>query len=374
MALFDIKNVTAALKAAPDDVKKKAADMIAQFGEQPIAPDAVPATYAPGRNAAELVTPDILQQMGQSPEQGNFVQPSSQSVDQGSIAPDFAQVNTQPRQAPIVPQFGIQRGGEPLSLDDRVNTAETRYADAVNAPVPKAKWWKDLLAIGGAVASNVANPRNQVEVKGWNRLKHDKNIQRALAELQPLEQLQKIGQDRVLKNAQILDTLAKPGDRDIEAQRKADKDAVDAEYKDNLIGLGKFKADNIKTYREQIVELRHRGADQADKRIKALNDRIEEEKRHNKATETLGAQNYNLKKADSDALNAARTYVNGLHAQELALKQQQSTVKNATDLAKLQMDMATLQQKQSTLRQQWATKIGTGGFSQEMYDEMFPPE
>lgn len=68
------------------------------------------------------------------------------------------------------------------------------------------------------------------------------------------------------------------------------KNVADTEYKQNLIKLGKQKADDVRAYREAIIDLRDRGLDQNDERIKQLEKRIEETKRHNKVTEGQGQQ------------------------------------------------------------------------------------
>jgi len=57
---------------------------------------------------------------------------------------------------------------------------------------------------------------------------------------------------------------------------RENKNLADEEYKSNLITLGKQKADAIKTYRDQIVELKNRGADQNDVRIRQNQQRIDD--------------------------------------------------------------------------------------------------
>ena len=65
----------------------------------------------------------------------------------------------------------------------------------------------------------------------------------------------------------------------------AEKNAADAEYKHNLLILGKTKADQINQYRQQILQLKQQGADQNDQRIKILQQRADEAARHNKVAE-----------------------------------------------------------------------------------------
>lgn len=57
------------------------------------------------------------------------------------------------------------------------------------------------------------------------------------------------------------------------------------------IDLGRDVADMNRDYRDQIVELRWAGVDQGDERIQQLERRIDENIRHNRATEETGARN-----------------------------------------------------------------------------------
>ena len=76
----------------------------------------------------------------------------------------------------------------------------------------------------------------------------------------------------------------------IRANTAADAAAAMAEYRSNLITLGKQKADDIKAYRDQILQLKQQGIDQNDTRIQMLQQKIDETVRHNKAAENIQQQ------------------------------------------------------------------------------------
>jgi len=123
-------------------------------------------------------------------------------------------------------------------------------------------------------------------------------MNRIVPKLEARNAVQKMGQDRQLEQAnidytnarpQILQQTADQGDRRLDLT--ADKNAADAEYKKNLISLGKTKADNIKSYRDQIIDLKQQGANQNDDRIRILQQKADEEVRHNQVAEKQQAAN-----------------------------------------------------------------------------------
>jgi low affinity Fe/Cu permease len=84
-----------------------------------------------------------------------------------------------------------------------------------------------------------------------------------------------------------MDVLQQKPDIDrakIDAQRQRDQST--AEYHNNLVTLGKEKADNIKAYRDAIIDLKQQGVDQNDTRIQQAQEKIDELVRSNKAKES----------------------------------------------------------------------------------------
>lgn len=77
--------------------------------------------------------------------------------------------------------------------------------------------------------------------------------------------------------------------RPIIENRKVDvsqaKAEADAKYKDEQIKLGTQKANELKIYRDAIIDLKERGADQNDEKIKLLEATLEERKRANREAE-----------------------------------------------------------------------------------------
>jgi hypothetical protein len=131
---------------------------------------------------------------------------------------------------------GSYTGRPPMSevagmptLDDRVTTAENAYTSAINERPQHSKWYKNAGIIAAQIVSNMFNPQNQVPIQSWGQQKKQNHIKSALETLQPLEQLQKVQQDKAYRKAQTADLLAKPVDRDAARQQKAD--AADARAK-----------------------------------------------------------------------------------------------------------------------------------------------
>lgn len=190
----------------------------------------------------------------------------------------------------------------------RLENAKQGYNNALESKEHPSKWLSGLfLALQGI--GKTFNPNDNTPIQMLSDARHNYKVGQAANVLNPLLKQRDDDQQTRLRDAQIADVLAKPGDRDAERLRKIDRDVVDAEYKDNLVGLGKQKADDIKTYREQIIELKRRGADQNDTRVQILEKRILETIRHNKATETQAAKNEvgrNTRAGNSIAATAGR--------------------------------------------------------------------
>lgn len=116
--------------------------------------------------------------------------------------------------------------------------AQANLVGAINAPIQKQKWWKDGLVKAAEIASNVyqggwGDPRNQMPVEGYGRLKHDRNVNRAFQQYAPLRQLedQRIGD--VAKSTAIGNT--------IQDNNRADQQAKDLEQ---------FRKDTIQERRD----------------------------------------------------------------------------------------------------------------------------
>lgn len=62
-------------------------------------------------------------------------------------------------------------------------------------------------------------------------------------------------------------------------------------YQRERIELGRDTADNLRDYRDQIVDLKAQGLDQGDERIRQLERRIDETIRHNTTSEGIAARN-----------------------------------------------------------------------------------
>lgn len=167
------------------------------------------------------------------------------------------------------------------------------------AETPRGANVKQALLLGGAGAgAGVLN-------RGWN----ERRV--AEAALPQLEKNVKLAGDDEMLQSKIADTKHDNAVSDQEFARKVNKDQVDAEYKENLIGLGTEKANNIKSYREAILDLKAQGVRQADKRITALENRIKEEVRHNQATENLTDKKIASTEKIADANRGSRERVAG---------------------------------------------------------------
>lgn len=196
------------------------------------------------------------------------------------------------------------------------------------------------LALGGAGAGAGAINRN------WNE-------QRGLDKLIPqLEKDVEQETQQSLKNAQITDTLAKPGDRERELRRKITKDEAVAEYQDNQIKLGTKKADELKIYRDAIVDLKERGADQNDTRIKLLEDTIKERGRHNLETEKDADLNRDARITVANILAGSREKVAGMQIgaqgerQKIALAAQKELAAYNADVAAGRAESADKRKKE----------------------------
>jgi len=111
--------------------------------------------------------------------------------------------------------------------------AQAKLAGAINAPIQKQKWWKDALAKGGAILSNVyqggwGDPNKQIPVEGYGRLKHDQGVNKALGQFEPLRALENQRVGDIGRQVGILNT--------VEDNRRAAQQAHD---------LAQFRKDTI---------------------------------------------------------------------------------------------------------------------------------
>lgn len=141
-----------------------------------------------------------------------------------------------------------------------------------------------------------------------------KQDQRELSYLMPRlkqqQQAEDFDRDQQYKQSQIDINAIRPDIMQQDADTRAMRAVADAEYKDNLISLGTQKANDVRSYREAIIELRKQGVAQNDRRILALEERIKETIRHNKATEAQQKANEdgrNTRAANTQAGIASRS-------------------------------------------------------------------
>lgn len=92
-------------------------------------------------------------------------------------------------------------------------------------------------------------------------------------------------QQRALRNAQTNAAIEEPILKRYKVDVTRLKNEADAQYKNEVIALGKRKADELKIFRDAQIELKARGADQYDVRLKQLESAMEEAKRRNTEAE-----------------------------------------------------------------------------------------
>lgn len=194
----------------------------------------------------------------------------------------------------------------------RINTIQERLAKGKGGYDDKKKDWKDILrglglgalrgmqnadprmgiagmlgaAAGGA---GVGGVRTGIDRTYDNQMQDEMQLGQLYQQYEPMQQMEvakkKAEQEEALRKANIEIATQKP---DLE-KYKADTGRMRAEndllYKTETIALGKRKADELKIYRDAIVELKEKGANQYDVRLKQLQEVIDESKRRNQETE-----------------------------------------------------------------------------------------
>lgn len=234
--LYNIQDVLSQLKTAPPDIKKKAADLVAQA--QNVAPPSDQPT--PGLGIADILT-QIQQGQPDTPPQvpgPGLPQPDSTQLN-NSYTPnpvaspatpspttlDPSALNPTPNAPPIIaPSIKGTANGNVLgtpSIDERANQAQDAYLAALGERPQHSKWWKNAGIIAAQIASNVANPSNQVPIQTWGEQKKQSHVQNALDDLRPILDLQKVNQDREYKLAQTGYMNSRPG---IAKAAEADKE------------------------------------------------------------------------------------------------------------------------------------------------------
>lgn len=149
------------------------------------------------------------------------------------------------------------------------------------------------------------------------------------------------------KQSQVDYNKQKPVTDIYNAETKRLKTESDAEYRDNQMALGTKKADELKVYRDAIVDLKLKGIDQNDSRIKLLQDTFEERKRSNQEGEKDKDLDREARITVSKIMaNASMTNTNtresGLNSRQQIANQMQekmSWLKTQQDLIKTQVDV-----------------------------------
>lgn len=114
---------------------------------------------------------------------------------------------------------------------------------------------------------------------------HDRRLAKLGGDVSTATAMEK--QDQELQKGAYANAIA--AQRPILDRRKVDAASLRADsdktYKENQAALGVRKADELKIYQDAIVDLREKGADQNDKRIKLLENTLDERKRSNSEAE-----------------------------------------------------------------------------------------
>lgn len=213
-------------------------------------------------------------------------------------------------------------------LQQRLN----QYSQLAGQPAQKQSIWKQAAFLGLQALQHAVDPQNSTPFQLLGNAKKAKQLNDLRDSIAPLLQQQQIQQqmqaarDRsAYQKAQTSVLVQKPDiDRaKIDAQRQ--RDQATAEYHNNLVTLGKEKADNIKAYRDDIIDLKQQGVDQNDTRIQQAQQRIDELIRNNKAKNAQAATNeqgknnrFNTGQQNKAALATAKMQF------ELAMKQYQT--------------------------------------------------
>ncbi len=148
--------------------------------------------------------------------------------------------------------------------------------------------WEGMLgsAVGGAGAGGVGGA---IDPNTDERMGNEMNLAKLLPQYQSQfameTQRDDVDQQNRKQEADIAIAEQRPDITSRNLDIKEFRAINDAEHKRNAVALGKEKADEVKANNERIFDLKKRGLDQGDQRIKILEERNAEIKRNNIATE-----------------------------------------------------------------------------------------
>lgn len=178
------------------------------------------------------------------------------------------------------------------------------------ATAPRNQGVKGMLgaALGGGISGGVAGALDRnADNKMLDKLKIGQLLPQYEAEYGIEQKREQDSRKKRKEEAEIDYLEQKPGLAEQKAALAEFKALNDAEYKQNVIALGKEKADEVKANNERIYQLKVRGADQNDQRIKLLEKRNAEIERHNRVTEKNAVdRESNLNRRQQIAIEARR--------------------------------------------------------------------
>lgn len=246
-----------------------------------------------------IVGEDGHETVTRTPEGDVIVEPMHNPEIAAPMPNGIAQDENTPPPMSVNPNGSVQQGyggWQSKSTDGSQNTGgdqpslEDLYKQVIINSQEKPNAWKDFGFGALQGLNNYINKTNN-PVQSYTAMKIARKNAPILSQIGMIEHQKKTQEDSAYRKAQTQELYNKNEDRDLDRQYRYDKLEIDKDYKTNLISLGKEKADNVRVYQEAIVDLRRQGVLQNDERIKILKERIEETKRHNKATEAQQSTN-----------------------------------------------------------------------------------
>ena len=213
------------------------------------------------------------------------------------------------------------------------------YSQLAASPAKKQNLWAQAAFVGLQALQHGLDPRNTAPIELLGNAKKARQLSDMREAIAPLIQQQQIQQqtqqaqdNSTYKKAQINALTQKPNiDRArIDAQRQ--RDQATAEYHNNLVTLGKQKADDIKAYRDDIIDLKQQGVDQNDTRIQQAQQRIDELIRNNKAKNAQAATN---EQGKNDRFSKAQQLKANLTAAKMRFEQAMQQFKTAAGAGKV---------------------------------------
>lgn len=331
---------------------------------------AVTTTDTPSVNQAIANQPIIPQPVQFNPQQ-TLSQPvdTSQMTDTSNqrvsgMVPQTAQQMTSPDivNAPRN-EFPDQRGH---MLDESTADAQQAYIDALNAPIQKQAWWKDL---GAKLLTGVADAgmgqrgdfKNIMPIEGYGKLKHNDAIRTAAERLNPLLQQQAIQRQAAQQQANIDLTNVRAPVLQQQANTNAARVAQIARYQNDTIDF-KLKSDKWKQEdRDEWLKLQKEKIDGVQTNNQAKIDEADrrqtEIERHNQATEEI-----TTKKNENTNTNQV---LNRNQRSQLQADRQKYGAAKARELAKTNLRQELVKQGQKP------TDAELEDYLQKQYDPMF---